>query len=149
LAFAQSDKIPHALRIAAATAASKHEAQFLYTEVEIPDFETIGQAESFQRRISQLEGQRKIDSKTAATVITRVQTWINNQRAGMELEIKRLNANQDTGDQHILITGGLPELPGTNITMPVINGHVIDSVAIESQPSESAPNDSTDQSREP
>jgi hypothetical protein len=133
LAFAQSDKIPHALRIVAATAASKHEAQFLYTEVEIPDFETVGQAESFQRRISQLEGQRKIDSKTAATVIGRVQTWINNQRAGMELELQRLRADPGSGDQHLIITGGLPQLPGTDVIMPILNGHTIDSVAIESR----------------
>jgi hypothetical protein len=72
----------------------------------------------------------------------------------MELDIKRLNANQDMGDQHILITGGLPQLPGTNITMPVINGHVIDSVAIEhdanaSKPDANASHDSIDQGREP
>jgi hypothetical protein len=137
LAFAQSDKIPHALRIAAATAASKHEAQFLYTEVDIPDFETVGQAESFQRHISQLEGKKQMDSKTAATVIARVQVWINNQRAGVELELQRLRADPGSGDQRIVITGGMPTLPGTDVIMPMLNGHTIDSVAIESRPTES------------
>src|SRR5262249_49373939 len=79
LAFAKSDKIPHALRCAPPPAASKHEAQFVYTTVEIPDFETIGQAESFQRYVAKLEAQRKIDVKTASTVLGRVQNWINNQ----------------------------------------------------------------------
>jgi hypothetical protein len=149
LSFARSDKIPHALRIAAATAASKHEAQFVYTTLEIPDFETIGQAESFQRHVAKLEAQRKIDTKTASTVIGRVQNWINNQRAAMELDIKRLNADPGSGDQHILITGGPPALPGTEVIMPQINGHVIDSVAVEHQPNDSVDHDTKDQAREP
>jgi hypothetical protein len=148
LSFARSDKIPHALRIAAATAASKHEAQFVYTTVEIPDFETIGQAESFQRHVAKLEASRKIDTKTASVVVGRVQTWINNQRAGMELDIKRLNADPGSGAQHIVITGGLPTMPGLeDVIMPQVNGQTID--AIEHQPTDSIPNNTTDPAREP
>jgi hypothetical protein len=95
MAIGQSNRVPLPVRVAAASAASKLEPQYLYSKVEIPDFETVGQAESFQVRISKLEAARHIDTKTAAVVIARVQNWINNQRAGMELDIKRLNANQD------------------------------------------------------
>src|SRR5262245_55744403 len=38
LAFARSEKVQSSLRVIAAQAASKHEAQYLYTQVPIPDF---------------------------------------------------------------------------------------------------------------
>jgi hypothetical protein len=41
-------------------------------------------------------------------------------------EAKFIVRNQDTRDQIIHISGGLPPLPGTNITMPVLNGADID-----------------------
>ena len=124
LAFARSDKIQPSLRIVAAQAASKHEAQFLFSPVHIPDFTNIEDAESFLLQLSKQEANREIDSRTAATITTRIQGWISNKRADEELEIKRLSAGQDAGDQIIRIEGGLPPLPGTNVTMPhQLNGH--------------------------
>ena len=35
-----------------------------------------------------------------------------------------------TTDQTIRIEGGLPELPGTNVTMPQLNGHMVDERAL-------------------
>jgi hypothetical protein len=55
----------------------------------------------------------------------------------------------EQGDSRIVITGGLPDLPGTNIIHPQINGHDLELQAIESKPPDSIPNDTTDQSREP
>lgn len=40
----------------------------------------------------------------------------------------------DPTNQNIHITGGLPELPGTNITMPQLNGHEIDGVLAAPSP---------------
>jgi hypothetical protein len=122
LAFAKSDKIQPSLRIVAATAASKHEAQYLYSQVMIPDFANVEEAESFLLELSKQEANRKIDSRTAATITTRVQNWISNKRADEELELKRLASNYAPGDLSIRIEGGLPELPGTNISMPHLNG---------------------------
>jgi hypothetical protein len=68
-------------------------------------------------------------------------------RDGLIDDQKLIAAGRDYGDQHILITGGLPELPGTEVIMPQINGHMID--AIEHQPTESVPNNTPDQGREP
>ena len=39
-------------------------------------------------------------------------------------------ANGDVGDQVIRIEGGLPPLPGCNVTMPQINGHAVDARAL-------------------
>jgi len=145
LFFAKAEKLAPALRIAAATAASKHEVQYAHTPVEIPEFADIAHAESFQLDIVRREHTRQIDSKTAANIIARVQTWIHNKRADDELTIKRLNL-PDTGPVSIRVEGGLPVLPGTeNLIMPhqrtgqllegrVLNGHVVDVSVIEHQP---------------
>jgi hypothetical protein len=162
LFFARTDKIPPALRIAAATAAAKHEVQYPYSTVEIPNFQTIQEAESFQLDIARREHSRKIDSKTAATAIARVQTWIHNKRADDELTIKRLNADQGQGPQTIVFrTGfgpehpvsspdgiGYKQLPGTNIDMSTTaygewkaNGH--DPKQIDATPTDSLDDDTT------
>jgi hypothetical protein len=52
---------------------------------------------------------------------------INDQRIilnAMVDEAKLLAANPDPNvPQQIIVTGGLPELPGTQIVMPQLNGH--------------------------
>src|SRR5262249_49861583 len=40
-----------------------------------------------------------------------------------ELAIKQYNAGSTEHEQTIRIEGGLPALPGTNITMPMLDGH--------------------------
>jgi hypothetical protein len=46
--------------------------------------------------------------------------------AGQHQHINALKAREDIpANQDIHITGGLPSLPGTNITMPEFNGHLI------------------------
>jgi hypothetical protein len=61
------------------------------------------------------------------SVSARVLDWVHSKRAGQELEIKRLNATADPNQpQQIRITGGLPELPGTEIILPKLNGHQLE-----------------------
>src|SRR5262249_30908766 len=84
--------------------------------------------------------------------------WIDSQYAREELAIKQINAGTTEHEQVIRVEGGLPPLPGTNVTMPVLdgkpatNGHAAlaapaDAVpAIESTPSQPS-NDSTDGNR--
>jgi hypothetical protein len=122
LAFARSDKVQNSLRIVAAQAASKHEAQYLYSQVDIPNFQSIEEAESFLLHLSKQEANREIDSRTASTISSRIQTWISNKRADQELDLKRI-AQHGEPEQIIRVTGGLPPLPGTNVTMPALNGH--------------------------
>jgi hypothetical protein len=128
LAFAKSDKIQPSLRIVAASAASKHEAQFLYSPVQVPNFANIEEAEQFLLELSQQEANRQIDVRTAATISGRIKDWIYQKRSDLELEFRRLQADVTTGDQTIRIEGGLPVLPGTNVSMPqqdysLLNGH--------------------------
>jgi hypothetical protein len=64
-----------------------------------------------------------LDFQSALDLSTLTRNWINALNDRMELEFKLTN---DIHAEHtIMIQGGLPQLPGSNITMP-INGHQID-----------------------
>ena len=47
--------------------------------------------------------------------------WIEAQYAREELAIKQINAGATDQEQTIRIEGGLPQLPGTNTIMPVLD----------------------------
>jgi hypothetical protein len=121
---------------------------FLYSQIAVPEFATIEDAESFLLNLSQREATGELESASVQTVTERVRAWIQSKRAGQDLDIKRLNAGHETGEQIIRITGGLPMIPGCeNLIMPnqlngrdtqlldASNGHAlpgptIDSVAV-------------------
>jgi hypothetical protein len=103
-------------------------AKFVQTPIEVPVFTTCEEAEAFLLQLAQRVAAQELDTESTEQVSARVLDWIHSKRAGQELEIKRLNATQDTGDQTIHITGGLPELPGCNITMPQLNGNASDGL---------------------
>jgi hypothetical protein len=98
--------------------------KYVTTPIEVPAFTTCEQAEDFLLQLSQREAAQELDSDSVALVSARVLDWIRSKRAGQELELKRLQADVSDQPQVIKITGGLPELPGTNVTMPpTLNGH--------------------------
>jgi hypothetical protein len=130
--FANDPSVPTSLRISAAAAAAPYEQSkllpvagpvYLYSKINIDDFKSIEEAESFLLTLSQREAAGELESMSVQTVSERVRLWIQLKRQGQELDIKRLAQGQETGDQIIRIEGGLPALPGTNVTMPSLNGH--------------------------
>jgi hypothetical protein len=130
LDFARCEKIQPSLRIAAASAAApyqfakkSHQLTRVSTPIHVPDFQTVEEAEDFVKQLMQRVGQGELDFQSTNELSTRIQTWINSKRAGVDLDLKRLAHVDVTSDQIIKIEGGLPTLPGTNITMPSINGH--------------------------
>jgi len=112
-------------------------------QVEVPEFKTVEEAEAFLIKITSLVGSGDLSISTGLDLATLVRTWISAKYQAAELEIKRINATQDIGSQTIHITGGLPELPGTEVIMPQLNGHAsndIDHVSTpQSQPEEDKP----------
>jgi hypothetical protein len=52
-------------------------------------------------------------------------------------------------EQVIHVTGGLPELPGTNIIMPELNGHAIDGEVVKTIPEMNLAPESTHSPRPP
>jgi hypothetical protein len=130
LDFARCEKIQPSLRIAAASAAApyqfakkSHTLTRVSTPIEVPDFQSVEGAEDFVKQLMQRVGAGELDFQSTNEISTRIQTWINSKRAGVDLDIKRLSHADVTGNQIIKIEGGLPTLPGTTITMPAINGH--------------------------
>lgn len=133
MAFALDEKSPRACQIAAATGAGKLEPGHMDTPIELPTFTSIEEAEAFKLELSQKELRDEYVKEDIDRAISRTNEWINGQykktaetRADAELELKRLAADVSDRDTVIRIEGGLPALPGTNVTMPdqnQLNGH--------------------------
>jgi hypothetical protein len=62
-----------------------------------------------------------LDSQTALELSTLTRNWISARLDRTELDLK-LAASGTAPVQRIEISGGLPELPGTRISMPHVNG---------------------------
>jgi len=104
---------------------------FRPTDSPVPQLNTIEDAEKYLAHLAHELG-NELEPLELATVIRH---WIESKRAGQELDIKIINNGAAIGEQRIVITGGLTDLPGTDIIMPQINGHdTIDSVAVEPPP---------------
>jgi hypothetical protein len=146
--FANDPKIQHSLRISAAAAAAPYEyakkssvppPQYVETPIELPNFQSVEEAESFLLNLSKRVAAGELDFLSTEQVCSRVQNWINSVRHGQELELKRL-ASIDTGPQNITISGGLPTMPGLeNVVMPRLNGNGRDLLEHEASPSPLAP----------
>jgi hypothetical protein len=106
-------------------------ARYISEPVNLPKAATIEQANQNIALISDMKAQGQIDLDFADSLIADNRTIANNMIAAEELKLK-LQLHHG-GDQHILITGGLPPLPGTNVRMPVLPGHEheINGTAIE------------------
>ena len=109
--------------------------RFVEETIDVPDFTSVEQAEDFLASISKRAGTGELELQSALDISTLVKNWILAKHASVELELK-VQAHGGTGTQHIVLTGGLPPLPGTQISMPVLNGADIDGHAL---PPPSAP----------
>ena len=98
-------------------------SRYIDEPVQLPEPVTIEQANKNIAYISNLKARGLIDLDFANSLIADNTTIANNLIAEEELKFK-LNP-PETRDQTITIRGGLPSLPGTNITMPVLNGHAV------------------------
>jgi hypothetical protein len=104
----------------------------LALDIDFPSVQSPEQGESFLSVIIDKLGP-ELEPLQLATL---VRMLIDSKRNGQELELKLATANQGP-EQTIHITGGLPDIPGTNIIMPgqephQLNGHA--SVASQTAP---------------
>jgi hypothetical protein len=142
----QDNSLPVGLRATIAAAISPYyrpklglqsPPRMVEIQVEVPDFKTVEEAEAFLNKIASLVGSGELSLSTGLDLSALVRNWISAKHQAAELELKRLNATQDIGPQTIRIEGGLPELPGTEVIMPQLNGHatnVIDHIASPVEP---------------
>src|SRR5262249_35616924 len=105
--------------------------RFVEESFDIPTFTHLSDAEQFLARIAALVAGGSLDIQTGLELSTLAKNWLDAQYQREELAVKQYNAGSTEHEQTIHITGGLPALPGTNITMPtlehgpVTNGHAL------------------------
>ena len=112
--------------------------RYIDEPVQFPEPRTIEQANKNIAYISNLKAQGLIDLDFANSLIADNTTIANNLIAEEELKFKLYPP--ETRDTTITVVGGLPALPGTNITMPVLNGHAV-SEQLLSAPTDVIPAD--------
>jgi hypothetical protein len=159
LSTIQHESQDDSLRVAAAAALAPYAhpklqslptPRFVETPIQVPEFTDVSVAETFLAKIATLVAGGELDIQTGLELSTLAKNWIDAQYARQELAIKQYNAGSTEHEQRIVISGGLPELPGTSVIMPtldhgpVTNGHALDPPtsavpAIESTSSASAP----------
>jgi hypothetical protein len=97
--------------------------RFVEESFDIPQFTHLSDAEQFLARIAALVAGGSLDIQTGLELSSLANNWIDAQYAREELAIKQYNAGTTEHEQIIKIEGGLPPLPGTNVTMPMLDGH--------------------------
>jgi hypothetical protein len=98
--------------------------RYIDEPIQLPEPQTIEQANKNIAYISNLKAQGLIDLDFANSLIADNTTIANNLIAEEELKFKI--SPPETRDTTITIQGGLPQLPGAeNLIMPLVNGHVV------------------------
>ena len=121
--------------------------RFVEEVFDIPEFTHLSDAEQFLAKIAALTARGELDIQTGLELSSLAKAWIDSQYLREELAIKQYNSGTTEHEQVIRVEGGLPPLPGTNVTMPVLDGHATNgnghalAAPIDAVPAiESAPN---------
>jgi hypothetical protein len=95
--------------------------RFIDLQLDVPEFTHVSDAENFLAKIALLVARGHLDIQQGQELAGLVKLWIDSQYAKDELAYKI--SPPETRDATIRIEGGLPALPGTNIMMPMLDGH--------------------------
>jgi hypothetical protein len=95
---------------------------YIDVPLDTPEFTHLSDAEQFLAKVAALVAHGQLDFQAGQNLSALAKSWIDAQYAREELAIKQINAGATEHEQTIRIEGGLPALPGTNVTMPVLNG---------------------------
>jgi hypothetical protein len=87
-------------------------------QIKIPEFTSLAVAESFLASIPVLVDNGKLDFDFAKLYQEITMGWIQSQYAKQGIDLKAQAQGATDHDTVIRIEGGLPALPGTNVTMP-------------------------------
>jgi hypothetical protein len=104
--------------------------RYIDSPVQVPEFQSVDQAEAFLATLPVMLGRGELDSQTALELSTLTRAWISARYEREELQLK-ISAQGGPSNQTIRIEGGLPPLPGTDVIMPEINGHTTDVLDLE------------------
>jgi hypothetical protein len=149
-----NEQIEPGLRIAAASALAPYchpkmqatpTPRYIELQIDVPEFTNVSIAEDFLSRILSLVARGHLDIQQGQELAALAKMYIDSQYARDELQFK-INP-PETHDQTITIAGGLPALPGTSITMPVLNGHAVSEQLLSAPKDVIPPDDGTNQAQ--
>src|SRR6516165_2682737 len=98
---------------------------YIDVPLDTPEFTHLSDAEQFLAKVAALVAHGQLDFQAGQNLSNLAQAWITAQYQREELQIKQYNAGSTEHEQTIKIEGGLPALPGTNVTMPTLDGHAV------------------------
>src|SRR5262244_1483223 len=116
---------------------------YIDVPLDTPEFTHLSDAEQFLAKVAALVAHGELDFQAGQNLSALAKNWIETQYAREELAIKQINAGTTEHEQTIRIEGGLPALPGTNITMPVLNGHAVSEQLLSAPKDVIPPDDGT------
>jgi hypothetical protein len=134
LARIQHESQDDSLRVAAAAALAPYAhpklqalptPRFIENPIEVPEFTHVSDAEAFLAQIATLVARGELDIQSGLELSTLTKNWIGSKNNHTELDLKAVNAGATDTEQVIRVEGGLPSLPGCNVTMPVLNGQPV------------------------
>jgi len=99
--------------------------RFIETKIAVPEFRSIDDVEKFLNHIARHVARGSLSFDHGKELADLARQWVHTHYADDELRIK-LAASVAHDPSHplkIIIEGGLPALPGTNVSMPYMNGH--------------------------
>jgi len=98
---------------------------YMDVPLDTPEFTHLSDAEQFLAKVAALVAHGQLDFQAGQNLSALAKNWVDTQYAREELAIKQYNAGSTEHEQTIRIEGGLPALPSTNVTMPVLDGHAV------------------------
>src|SRR6516165_6583647 len=96
---------------------------YIDVPLDTPEFTHLSDAEQFLAKVAALVAHGQLDFQAGQSLSALAKNWLDAQYLREELAIKQINAGTTEHEQTIRIEGGLPALPGTNVTMPMLDGH--------------------------
>jgi hypothetical protein len=106
--------------------------RFIDNPIDVPDFTSVEVARDFIATVTVRVARGELDFQSGQELVAMAKTWLDAMNDQSTLELKQINI-EGPQDQTIRIEGGLPPLPGTHITMPILdghNGHALDGHAL-------------------
>src|SRR5262245_33130208 len=112
---------------------------YIDVPLDTPEFTHLSDAEQFLAKVAALVAHGQLDFQAGQNLSALAKNWIDSQYAREELAIQQINAGTTEHETTIRIQGGLPALPGTNITMPVLDGKPVTNGHMLAAPSDAVP----------
>ena len=112
---------------------------YIDVPLDTPEFTHLSDAEQFLAKVAALVANGQVDLLAGQNLSNLAKAWIDAQYQREELAIKQINAGTTEHEQVIRVEGGLPPLPGTNVTMPLLDGKPATNGHALAAPSDAVP----------